>query len=495
MGDNWLRFLQGLAGGSIGATTLKIGYDYWKARLPKVVRQTTLDGILAGAAPSQIRANVLVEEGDRSHTYKNLSLLRVVLINDSEMNHEIFNWGLTLPDGHRFIHIEEISKDRHHKMSFDSKPSPSNPHQIVDLNFKPFNRGDKYIVKGFVTSEGKPLHEVDEISPDDIVGSRVPVRWVDSVDRSARGRAAFRGGFTVFLAMFVLIVAGLPYLIPTTSSIANDANRTGVNPLNGFHGELAEHRKLAMEMFRMQSAELKSSLVSASIEAEAGRTKQIEHLTAELQAASTKVFETQGVALKANLAAIATDAEAARTKQLEQLITKLQGASTELFEKQGTALRASLAAIATEAEAAHMKQNEQLIEKLKIASSEVFDRQGAALRASLTAIANEAEAARAKRMEEHIAAQKSAADIEGWIYSQPWARGNSTDVNTWVIGDKTIIRTNPFGQPGLTWKVDKEIKDGQWTYTITPRAEVKQDATEKKDPAAPKDDSTSKPPK
>jgi hypothetical protein len=152
---DWVQILCGGLGGFL----LKAVYDRWQNRRQPIRYSIDKDQIFS--ANPDFQAKVTVRQGETTHDYEHLTLVRVVVTNRGNKDFDSFTFGLTLPNGHDIVVAQCDSVDRHHSAAFTQTPSPAMPMKNLDLKCVPFNRKELYTVKMYVRSETSPLAKED----------------------------------------------------------------------------------------------------------------------------------------------------------------------------------------------------------------------------------------------------------------------------------------------------------------------------------------------
>ncbi len=153
-----------------------------------------------------ISAKIKVTQNDTSIELENLYLLDFILANVGNKDLDEFRCGLTLIDGAQVIAVEATPGDRHHKIHFEPPEiSPSAPSLVVDFTLKPFNRGDiyqskLYVTEGFIYDAAEfneALNTLIPTSPQPVRFTRLP----------SAGELLTKGGSMI--AQIIMGVAGI----------------------------------------------------------------------------------------------------------------------------------------------------------------------------------------------------------------------------------------------------------------------------------------------
>ena len=126
----------------------------------------------------------------------NLYTVQVDIINRGNQDRPTFAFGITLPEGHQAIALESTGRDRHHLFEKQPDISPAAPIPELDFVVKPFNRGDEYSLRFYVTSSDI---ETDTESPI-LISSSEPVSFIELASEGATATIAISfGGLRVLL--------------------------------------------------------------------------------------------------------------------------------------------------------------------------------------------------------------------------------------------------------------------------------------------------------
>jgi hypothetical protein len=91
------------------------------------------------------------------------SIVNLQIVNTTNKDFETFKFGITFDVQDNCFHVECDGPDRHHEIKCDAQPTPDVPLHKIDFILKPFNRGERYIVRliiesgGFVDYERLPI--------------------------------------------------------------------------------------------------------------------------------------------------------------------------------------------------------------------------------------------------------------------------------------------------------------------------------------------------
>lgn len=156
------QILAAILFGSVASVLLKIAYDKWQSRVPKIHYVLEHSKIFRDSdAKHGLKATLAIFEGDQAYKVSNFSLLKLHFKNVGAKDYPEFSFGVTLRDGHGIVTSVSDTQDRHHLAESQQNPSPSNPCQTVDFVCKPYNRGDEIHFTLYISSRWIMLDESD----------------------------------------------------------------------------------------------------------------------------------------------------------------------------------------------------------------------------------------------------------------------------------------------------------------------------------------------
>ena len=100
---------------------------------------------------SSLQAYLKITDGQHVSNFDNLFIAEIDVDNKGNKDFETFSFGMTLSRTNRAFFAETKSPDRHHTVQQDSPVQLQSPISDLDFTLKPFNRGDRYSFKVFVT--------------------------------------------------------------------------------------------------------------------------------------------------------------------------------------------------------------------------------------------------------------------------------------------------------------------------------------------------------
>jgi hypothetical protein len=170
----YLTVIGSLLGGGLMGALVTAGITSYRSRLQPVGRRIEIDPILRPKPEgTTLTAKITVEYDYRPHTFDNLFLARIQIVNQGNKDHDEFSFGITLPTEDFVVYLEGSGADRHHVIAPSATVTPANPAREVDFICKPFSRGDSYTLSAFIVT-------TSEEGPGDIaVSSKLPVRFVE----------------------------------------------------------------------------------------------------------------------------------------------------------------------------------------------------------------------------------------------------------------------------------------------------------------------------
>jgi len=171
---SYLPMIGSLLGGGLMGAFVTAAVSHYRSRLQPVGRRIEIDPILRPKpAGTTLAAKITVEHDYRQHTFDNLFLARIQIVNQGNKDYDEFSFGITLPTEDFVVYLEGSGADRHHAITPSVTVTPDKQAQEVDFSCKPFNRGDSYTLSAFIVTNSAG-------GPGDIaVSSKLPVKFVE----------------------------------------------------------------------------------------------------------------------------------------------------------------------------------------------------------------------------------------------------------------------------------------------------------------------------
>jgi hypothetical protein len=186
------------SGGAAGAVLTSIVSSY-KNRIQPVGYRTEIIPLFRPASnPGSLEAKVMVKYDDCNCEYENLFFVELQVVNRGNQDLVEFPFGVTLRSGDEIVHAEGATPDRHHQIKESTAVSPLRPGSNIDFLVSPFNRGDSYHFRLYVSTR----NNAKELGPVKL-GSPAPVRFVampttaEIVQAAARETLLNVGKFTL----------------------------------------------------------------------------------------------------------------------------------------------------------------------------------------------------------------------------------------------------------------------------------------------------------
>lgn len=143
----WQILASLVSGGAAGAL-LTAGITSYRNRVQPVgFRLRIVPVFWRGSNDSGLSATVILDAGGQSGQYDSLHLMEFELVNSGNQDVAEFPFGITLADGDVAVHLQAVAPDRHHAVVQETELGPGSPGSELDLVLRPFNRGDKYILR------------------------------------------------------------------------------------------------------------------------------------------------------------------------------------------------------------------------------------------------------------------------------------------------------------------------------------------------------------
>ncbi|MBB4002341.1 hypothetical protein [Aurantimonas endophytica] len=193
---HWMTVIISLLSGGAVGSIITAAVGSWRNRVQPVSYLLEIKPIFDGNVGfPDSSAELSIPIDGEVFSFKNLHVVDIQISNTGNNDRSSFSWGITLPSGCQAVSGSIETPDRHHTSNWVSLPSPLNALQEVDLSLSPFNRGDGYRVKLYVTFEG------DHAVEDPIIGTAEPVRFIRANNREIllelMASAAYGGRITL----------------------------------------------------------------------------------------------------------------------------------------------------------------------------------------------------------------------------------------------------------------------------------------------------------
>ena len=104
-----------------------------------------------------INTQITLDDGTNEYKFSNLYIGTIEIINTGLIDFENFLFGITLPDGIKFIQNKHTPKDRHHNAEISNEPTLTNQTDSFDITLIPFNRKDRYVFDVILTSSNSHI--------------------------------------------------------------------------------------------------------------------------------------------------------------------------------------------------------------------------------------------------------------------------------------------------------------------------------------------------
>jgi len=161
-----------LGGGAVGAIITGLVSSY-RGRVQPIGKRVEVSALFASDfGGANFSTSVTVSDGSADYKFSNLHVADVQLVNRGNRDLATFDFGITLTDGDKVVHVEPSGLDRHHTATLKRACAPSSPSSVLDFELRPFNRGDSYTMRLFIVAASD---EPGAIS----IGSSEPVRFTE----------------------------------------------------------------------------------------------------------------------------------------------------------------------------------------------------------------------------------------------------------------------------------------------------------------------------
>lgn len=170
---NWLQLIVAiLGGGAIGAIITAFVTSY-RLRIQPVGKRFAVMPVFR-KSDDTIGLDARVTCGNGT-TFDNLFLVNVTVVNRGNKDFECFDFGVTLSNGDRCIHVDRWTSDRHHDAIIKTDLSPNEPKEVIDFQLRPFNRRERYDVTLYLV-----IHAGSKAPTEVQLSSPLPIRFVDN---------------------------------------------------------------------------------------------------------------------------------------------------------------------------------------------------------------------------------------------------------------------------------------------------------------------------
>lgn len=174
---NWVQIgIALISGGTMGAIITAI-ITAIKGRQQPVGKRIEVLPVFSPTSDSgKIEAAIAIKYDKETASFDNLFLINLNIVNKGNKDIEFFEFGATLSDGDKCIYVEHTAPDRHHVISMKSPVTPLLPQSEIDIQLRPFNRGDSYFFKFYIViPESKKVpNELSLSSPCPIKFTTIP---------------------------------------------------------------------------------------------------------------------------------------------------------------------------------------------------------------------------------------------------------------------------------------------------------------------------------
>ncbi len=162
-----------VGGGAVGALITAVAKSVGGRQQPVGVRTQVFPLFHDRLGGSALTARIVVTSGDETFQYSNLFVCHLLIVNRGNRDILSFPFGVTLEAADAAIYAEVETPDRHHELQMPEHVLPTTPTSAVDFIAEPFNRGDTYTIKLYVT-----IGDQAALPGDVKLSSPRPVRFV-----------------------------------------------------------------------------------------------------------------------------------------------------------------------------------------------------------------------------------------------------------------------------------------------------------------------------
>lgn len=140
-----------VGGGAMGAVITATVTHFRNRVQPIGYRIQYLKVFQGTVGSSSLQAHLKISDGQRVCNFDNLFIAEIDLDNKGNKDFDSFTFGMTLSRSNRAFFVEAGSPDRHHIVQQNTPVQLQSQVSDLDFTLKPFNRGDRYSFKVFLT--------------------------------------------------------------------------------------------------------------------------------------------------------------------------------------------------------------------------------------------------------------------------------------------------------------------------------------------------------
>lgn len=130
-----------IVGGATGAL-IKLYIDRKKYYLPAIGYAVIIRPFFHSGKKEAAEPTVSLSQNGKQHTFSKIYMTEIEIMNTSTKDFDVFNFGITVPDGNKFIHFRSSTADRHHHVDIAETPSLDHQVSTIDISIRPFNKKD-----------------------------------------------------------------------------------------------------------------------------------------------------------------------------------------------------------------------------------------------------------------------------------------------------------------------------------------------------------------
>lgn len=169
---NWIQLGIGAASGGLAGAFVKQAFDSRKNRIQPIENFIDIKPLYTSSENKFVDSEIILKDGTGEYKFSRLYTGTLIITNSGSIDYSTFSLGLTLPETAKFVQVNPGSQDRHHKITFTSKPELSKQIEAFDISLEPFNRGNGYSLDFLIMSK-------EDIKLTDIaISSPHAVKWV-----------------------------------------------------------------------------------------------------------------------------------------------------------------------------------------------------------------------------------------------------------------------------------------------------------------------------
>ena len=140
-----------MGGGAMGSVIMA-AVTHFRSRVQPIGYRVQYLKVFQGTmGSSSLQTYLKISDGQHVSNFDNLFIAEIDVDNKGNKDFDAFSFGMTLSRTNRAFFVETKSPDRHHTVQHDSPVQLQSPLSDLDFTLKPFNRGDRYSFKVFVT--------------------------------------------------------------------------------------------------------------------------------------------------------------------------------------------------------------------------------------------------------------------------------------------------------------------------------------------------------